>query len=145
VSIDRTPPGFSGKEAPGVVPDQGDGLPTPGPLKPPGRFGLPDGLPEPVEGAVPTDPQMAVFHHAFRLYQERNAGHRDVWKESGWMGMLVDIRKKADRLWVQYNAYEPDEDVTQADLDSALDLLNFTAFFIRQVRNNNRNGSWDWR
>jgi hypothetical protein len=145
VSIDRTEPDYQPQGVPGVTPDRGepmlaDELATPGPLKPPGRFGLP----EPVEGAVPTDPQLAVFFEAFRLYEQRNKKHRSVWKESGWMGMMVDMRKKMDRIWSQFSQYRSDEDVSQEDLDSALDLLNFTVFFIRQVRDDERNGSWEW-
>jgi hypothetical protein len=54
------------------------------------------------------------------------------------------MRKKMDRIWSQFSQYRSDEDVSQEDLDSALDLLNFTVFFIRQVRADERNGSWEW-
>lgn len=121
--IDKTPVDFVAQGT-GVPPDQGE--------------------PEVRNDAKPTDPQLAVFYEAYALYRERNLQHQDVWKESGWMGMMVDMRKKMDRLWKQYTAYRSDEMVAQEDLDSALDLLNFTVFFIRQVRDDDRNGSWDW-
>lgn len=121
--IDPTPPEYEPQGVPGVSPDRGE---------------TPDGI------AKPTDPQLAVFYEAYALYRERNLQHQDVWKESGWMGMMVDMRKKMDRLWKQYTYYRSDEMVAQEDLDSAFDLLNFTVFFIRQVRDDDRNGSWDW-
>lgn len=91
------------------------------------------------------DPQMAVFLEAFRIYQERNARHGDVvWKASGWNGMLNDMRKKLDRVWFEFMSIQADEDTSEMDLDSALDLLNYTVFFIRQVRASDKNGYWPW-
>jgi hypothetical protein len=94
------------------------------------------------------DPQMAVFMKALRIYEQRQEQHGDaVWKASGWRGMLVDMRKKLDRCWFRYwnqdNQMTPKEEYTDA-LDSAYDLLNFTAFFIRQVEAGNRDGEWPW-
>jgi hypothetical protein len=88
--------------------------------------------------------QIVVFVEAYNLYKQRNLRHEDVWKESGWIGMLVDMRKKMDRTWNDFINVGSDEDASKMDLDSALDLLNFTVFFIRQIRANERNGNWNW-
>jgi hypothetical protein len=89
-----------------------------------------------------SEPQMAVFLKAWTIYAERQEEHGDqVWTASGWRGMLVDMRKKLDRLWFKYWGRVPTNEV---NLDSAYDLLNYTAFFIRQVEANNQNGDWPW-
>jgi hypothetical protein len=88
------------------------------------------------------DPQMDVFMKAMLIYYERQEEHGDaVWQASGWKGMLVDMRKKLDRLWFKYWGEVPTNEV---NLDSAYDLLNYTAFFIRQVEANNPDGKWPW-
>lgn len=97
---------------------------------------------------VSSDPQMEIFLKAWSIYADRQEEHGDqVWKESGWRGMLVDMRKKLDRLWFRYwsqdHELSPIEDYDKA-LDSAYDLLNFTVFFIRQVEAGNRDGEWPW-
>lgn len=61
--------------------------------------------------------------------------------------MLVDMRKKLDRLWFKFwdqdDKFTPVDDYEEA-LDSAYDLLNYTAFFIIQVEAGNRDGEWPW-
>lgn len=94
------------------------------------------------------DPQMDIYLKAMLIYYERQDEHGDqVWQASGWRGMLVDMRKKLDRLWYRYwnqdSSVTPVEDYDKA-LDSAYDLLNFTAFFIRQVEAGKRDGEWPW-
>lgn len=91
-----------------------------------------------------SEPQMAVFLKAWSIYAERQEEHGDmVWQASGWRGMLVDMRKKLDRLWFRYWGNLPPRDNDKA-LDSAYDLINFTAFFIRQVEADKQNGDWPW-
>jgi hypothetical protein len=100
---------------------------------------------DPLEHFKESEPQMAVFLKAWAIYAERQEEHGDrVWQASGWRGMLVDMRKKLDRLWFRFwNTNTRPKDLDKA-LDSAYDLLNFTAFFIRQVEANRRNGEWPW-
>lgn len=95
----------------------------------------------------PNDPQLEVFMEAFEVYHDRQVRYGDqVWQASGWRGMLVDMRKKLDRLWAEYYNLDNSGDVNpeKYNLDSAIDLINFTAFFIRQVRENDRDGEWPW-
>lgn len=94
-----------------------------------------------------SDPQLRVLLEAYAIYLQRQSEHGDkVWKASGWRGMLVDMRKKLDRAWFKF--WDRDAGVPlvtdDASLDSAIDLINFTAFFIRQVRAGDRDGSWPW-
>jgi len=84
--------------------------------------------------------QAEVFVEAFRIFVERSERHGDSWKQSGWRGALFDSRKKMDRLWQEFMV----NDEPPRDLDSALDLLNFVAFFVRG-RTHGVEGTWEWR
>lgn len=77
---------------------------------------------------------------AAEIYAERGQRHGDVWKDSGWKGMLFDMHKKMDRLWNEYMVSEK----PPSDLDSAVDLINYTVFFILGKINNN-DGKWRWK
>jgi len=93
-------------------------------------------------GIEPTDSNLAqfnVFMEAMSLYDERNKRYKDQWKESGWMGALYDIRKKAARLFRQFFGEEPTEGASE---DDAWDLINFGGFFIRGRREQNKWGNW---
>jgi hypothetical protein len=85
------------------------------------------------------DQLMAIFS-AFETYAQRNARHTDTWKDSGWRGALFDIRKKIDRLWNEYMI----SDTPPNDLDSAIDAINYLAFFIR-ARETGVEGNWRWK
>jgi hypothetical protein len=88
------------------------------------------------------DDQMHVFLDAYDIYKERNAVRQDAWRDAGWKGQLVEMRKKLDRLWA---VWRRDGTVTtEKDIDEALDLINATAFFIRCVREENPDGNWPW-
>lgn len=84
--------------------------------------------------------QAMVFAEAFLIFIQRTDRHGSSWKQSGWRGALFDSRKKMDRLWQEFMINEE----PPPDLDSALDLLNFVAFFVRG-RANNIEGTWGWR
>ena len=81
-----------------------------------------------------------VFAEAFLIFCQRTDRHGASWKQSGWRGALFDSHKKMDRLWQEFMINEE----PPPDLDSALDLLNFVAFFVRG-RANNIEGTWGWR
>jgi len=83
--------------------------------------------------------QIAVFVDAMEIYKERNKRHKDVWKDSGWQGALFDSRKKVERLWNEFmGSPNPPK-----DFDSALDAINFLAFFIR-AREDGTESVWRW-
>lgn len=81
--------------------------------------------------------QLRVFAEALKIYAERNKRYKDSWKDFGWRGMLHDIYKKTHRLW---KAWWSGDEQDRGDYDDAIDLMNFSAFFIRAVKSNNEKG-----
>lgn len=79
-----------------------------------------------------------VLNEALNIFIERNGKRQDGWKEAGWKGNLVEMRKKLDRLWAAWDS--PDK----KDIDEALDLINAAVFYIRCVKEDNKNGNWPW-
>lgn len=84
--------------------------------------------------------QLMVFIRSMRLFEERNKKYGDLWKEYGWRGNLLHVQSKAARVrkvwWDQ--ATQPPGD---QDLDDAFDLINYAAFFIRNVEEGNELGT----
>jgi hypothetical protein len=83
--------------------------------------------------------QLTVFVDAWRIFRNRSARHGEGWKNSGWRGALFDMHKKMDRLWNEFMLSKS----PPSDYDSALDLMNFAAFFIRG-RRDGLTGRWQW-
>jgi hypothetical protein len=93
--------------------------------------------------------QMEILADALVIYAERNEKYHDNWKRMGWRGTLVRLRERAERLWDNYwNADDLDfleeKMYVPRDVDDALDLINFAAFFIRGMngRETTRDGNW---
>lgn len=91
--------------------------------------------------------QLRVLLLAAEVYAERNVKYKDNWKRMGWRGMLVRVRERAERMWDDFwDQSEPDVNerilYPPRDADDAIDLINFAAFFVRAVREGNRDGSW---
>lgn len=83
--------------------------------------------------------QMSVFLDCMQLFQERNAKYGDLWKEYGWRGNLLHVQSKAARVRkVWWDSKDPFGH--NADIDDALDLINYAAFFIRNVEADNELG-----
>jgi len=57
------------------------------------------------------------------------------WKVKGWKGLVVDILNKAGRI--KFHSWEHSE----FDPDSAIDLVNFAAFYWRL---RNEGSRWGW-
>lgn len=91
--------------------------------------------------------QMTIFIEAMLLYTERNARYSDVWRATGWRGAVYDIYKKARRLFQQF--WDPETQAPTGErnvihgkvTDDAFDLINFAAFFIRGVDEQNEWGT----
>ena len=66
-----------------------------------------------------------AFMPAIGIMVERGQLRGELWRQSGWRGALYEARKKLERLWRSWWTGD------RTDQDSALDLLNFTGFFIR--------------
>jgi len=87
--------------------------------------------------------QMGVYLQAFGVFLERNKRHKAGWRVAGVMGILVDIRKKTERLWTEFVLGDTPPD----DVDSAVDLINYTAFFVQAVgeeKSGRTVGTWQW-
>lgn len=85
--------------------------------------------------------QLNVLLGAFEKFVQRNERYKDVWRESGWKGSLFDMRKKLTRIWRVFWRSEPEQQI-DLECDDAYDLINFTAFFIRNVKDDNQWGQW---
>lgn len=81
-----------------------------------------------------------IANRAFKLFVERNRYRKSAFREAGWKGQLVELRKKLDRLWAMWGARSPGE----KDIDEALDLINATIFFIMMVEDGDSDGRWPW-
>jgi hypothetical protein len=94
--------------------------------------------------------QFEVMYDALLIYEQRNENYKDNWRRMGWRGVLVRIRERAERLWDVY--WWDGEDVTDLEdrmypprnVDDAIDLINFAAFFVRGMNGHEatRDGSW---
>jgi hypothetical protein len=70
--------------------------------------------------------QFTVLIEAMDKFVERNAKYKDLWQEYGIDDSLLHIKSKAARI-VRLVA----EDGLSADIDDAIDLINYAVFFIR--------------
>ncbi len=78
-----------------------------------------------------------VYMEAVNVYLERNKKYEDGWREAGWETHRDQMRHKLGRL---LRTYEGGED----GLDDAIDLINYTAFFIIQAREGIRHDKSEW-
>lgn len=86
---------------------------------------------------------LGIFLEAFYIYVERNRRHNNQWRNAGSKGLLVDVRKKNERLWNEFMMSV----IPPSDYDSAFDEINYLAFFIRARREEaagNVVGTWSW-
>lgn len=107
---------------------------------------------------LPTDgdslDQLAVFVRAMDIFVDRRKEYGKLWKVDGWRGSIFHVRHKFRRMWKMFWLGEGGSqiDVTTLEddfrnhvqgeprLDDAFDLLNYDAFFIRNVQDGNENG-----
>lgn len=85
--------------------------------------------------------QWDVLEEAFKIYMDRNGDRADAWKDAGYKGQLVEMRKKLDRLWAGWRVGRKP---TTKDIDEALDLINAAAFYVQLARLDEANGKWPW-
>jgi DNA polymerase III delta prime subunit len=91
-------------------------------------------------GKETNEQQMLVLLRAFDVFLERNEDRRDLWAEQDVRDALHNIRSKSLRLGRLYDdivGLKSESDrlllIKEKDLDEALDLINYCAFFIRLV------------
>lgn len=82
---------------------------------------------------------MSVLLNAFDIFLERNGSRKDLWADFDLADSLHHIKSKAARLERSYKdiAHLDLSDqrllITDKDVDEAYDLINYCAFFIRNV------------
>ncbi len=81
--------------------------------------------------------QMMVYIEAFSLFVQRNAMYGDLWRQYGAEDNLMHMRSKLARTNVSFDKWkEGGEDMPETEhvLDSPLDLINYSTFFVRNMR-----------
>ena len=85
-----------------------------------------------VENSATNDEQLGVLLECFGIFIERNERRKDLWARFGWPDSLMHIRSKAERLALLLDG----SDQKPQDMeDEALDLVNYSIFFVRNSRN----------
>lgn len=74
--------------------------------------------------------QLGVYIEAFDIYRERQERYHDLWKEAGARDNAHHAKSKALRIDAELRGLG---DVAP-DLDDCLDLINYAAFTVRNVR-----------
>lgn len=82
--------------------------------------------------------QLYTFIEALQIFDSRKV-YGDVWRRYGALSNLLSIARKVDRL-MQIFWFGKGEIDHKDSLDDAYDLLNYTAFFIRNATDNNIKG-----
>lgn len=82
--------------------------------------------------------QLNVLLEALKIYDSR-AIYGDVWRRYGWLSNLLSVARKVDRLMQLFWFGDGKLDHKEA-LDDAYDLINYAAFFIRNVEADNARG-----
>ena len=80
---------------------------------------------------------MCVYLEAMGVFQKRSTMYGDLWREYGVEDNLSHMRSKvarADRV-LRARGEGGEARISESDLvDSPLDLINYSVFFIRNVR-----------
>jgi hypothetical protein len=85
--------------------------------------------------------QLSIFMDAMDLYQARRQRYGDGWQRYGWLDSLFHMRNKMLRIEAEFWTTPPDNShEATVRLDNAMDLLNYIAFFIRNVYDENERG-----
>lgn len=74
--------------------------------------------------------QMSILMQAMSIFQDRERTRQEVWKEYGPADKAMHIRSKAARI---AKITELDDVDNRDGVDEALDLINYAAFYVRQV------------
>lgn len=82
--------------------------------------------------------QLDIFMQALRIHETRSV-YGQSWRRYGALSNLLSVARKADRLmqvfWFGRGGLEHKDAV-----DDAYDLINYTAFFIRNFKDENWKG-----
>jgi hypothetical protein len=105
-----------------------------------------------IESITPEDSGIAdqfdTLLEALEIYSDRNGRYKDNWRRFGWRGCIFRIRERAERAWDDLFYAEVPEHIedhkrwADAKVDDLVDLINFSCFAIRAIREGNRDGTW---
>lgn len=108
--------------------------------KQPGRYDLAVQFLE-AWGIEPTSTnltQLNVLLEALQIFETRRI-YGDAWRKYGALSNLLSVARKADRL-MEIFWHGPGELEHKDSVDDAYDLINYAAFFIRNVTDGNMKG-----
>lgn len=88
--------------------------------------------------------QAKVLAASLILFHERNNLTPDAWKAIGYLGNVLYLHGKADRLRANVWDNTTDGRGVEKPMDNAADLINYSVFFIRCALAGNERGT-DWR
>jgi hypothetical protein len=81
---------------------------------------------------------------ALVLYRERNEVTPDAWKSAGYLGNLLALKGKVNRLMASLWYKVAPNGNTEKPIDNALDAINYAAFFARLYEAGDERGKpWD--
>jgi hypothetical protein len=75
--------------------------------------------------------QALMFVVALKTYEKKDQMYGQAWKRLGALNNLTRMATKVERLLEQF--WHREDNRNGADLDDAVDLLNYDAFFMRQA------------
>jgi len=84
--------------------------------------------------------QLSIFIEAVALYQERDKQYGPVWRKYGALSNLLRSAAKVERMIELWWKNPNDEQLHKEPLDDAYDLMNYVAFFVRNVGAGNLRG-----
>jgi hypothetical protein len=90
--------------------------------------------------------QLLTCLEAVKVYSDRTRAYGQVWQQYGALANLLNAARKADRLmavwWTEEEEYVGNgQPVLHKDaMDDAIDLINYTVFFMRAARAGNLMG-----
>lgn len=77
--------------------------------------------------------QLEVMTQALKVHAERTAHYQLGWKQYGGISNLLSMARKVDRLMMRHWGIGKKPEFHKWDLDDAIDLLNYTCFFMRSA------------
>lgn len=82
--------------------------------------------------------QLNVLVEALLIHETRKS-YGDIWRKYGALSNLLSVARKADRL-MQIFWHGTGELAHKSSVDDAYDLINYAAFFIRNIADGNMKG-----
>lgn len=81
--------------------------------------------------------QLEMFLRALKVHAGRTQHYSRAWAQYGAMSNLLNMARKVDRLMLRHWGLGMKTTFHKDELDDAVDLLNYTGFFMRCVEEGN--------